>query len=62
MTTCVATCPVWNDLLNKLVNSGTCLTGGADARLSVSLWESAMYNWGGLIVALRPITVRWGWG
>jgi hypothetical protein len=29
-TTCAATCPVWNDLLNKLVHSGTCLAGGTD--------------------------------
>jgi hypothetical protein len=25
-------CPVWNDLLNKLVHSGTCLASGADYR------------------------------
>jgi hypothetical protein len=31
-TTCVATCPVWNDLLNKLVHSGMCLAGGMDCR------------------------------
>jgi hypothetical protein len=25
-------CPVWNDLLNKLVHLGTCLAGGVDYR------------------------------
>jgi hypothetical protein len=57
-TTCAATCLVWNDLLNKLVNMGVCLAGGADDRLSVSLWASARCNWGRLSVALRPIVVR----
>jgi hypothetical protein len=36
-TTCAATCPVWNDLLNKLVNLGMCLAGGTNDRLSVTL-------------------------
>jgi hypothetical protein len=29
-TTCVITCLVWKDMLNKLVYSGTCLIGGVD--------------------------------
>jgi hypothetical protein len=33
MTTCDATCSVWNGLLNKLVHSGTCLASGADNRI-----------------------------
>jgi hypothetical protein len=31
-TTCVAMCLVWNGLLNKMVQSRTCLAGGADYR------------------------------
>jgi hypothetical protein len=31
-TTCAATCPVLNGLLNTLVHSGTCLAGGTDYR------------------------------
>jgi hypothetical protein len=30
MTTCAATCSVWNGLLNKLVHSETCLACGTD--------------------------------
>jgi hypothetical protein len=31
-TTCATTCLIWNDLLNKLVHSRTCLAGGANYR------------------------------
>jgi hypothetical protein len=31
-TTSAAMCPVWNNLLNKLVHSGRCLASGADYR------------------------------
>jgi hypothetical protein len=61
-TKCAATCPVWNDLLNKLVHSGTCLAGGTDYRLSVALCESAWCNRGGLSVALCPIAFAMGMG
>jgi hypothetical protein len=38
MTTCATTCSVWNDLLNELVHSGTCLAGGADYRFKCVTW------------------------
>jgi hypothetical protein len=30
--TCATTCLAWNELLNKLAHSGTCLNSGADYR------------------------------
>jgi hypothetical protein len=51
-TTCVATCLVWNDLLNNYVHLRMCLAGDVDDKLSVSLWESARCNWGRLSVSL----------
>jgi hypothetical protein len=38
-TTCVVMCPIWNDLLNKLVYSVTCLAGGTDYRFKCDTLE-----------------------
>ncbi len=52
------------EMIRGLVTRGVtiCLAGGAYDRLSVSLWEYARCNWGGLSVSLRPIAMRRGWG
>jgi hypothetical protein len=60
-TTCAAMCPIWNDLLNKLVHSGMCLAGGCRFQVYVCHSGNTQGAIGETVVTLTHCNET-GWG